>query len=104
MPCSVFSTIFWFRDEVARWKGQTDQADHVHGWLSEDLGSSPACKPVWMPSFLSPLFPHLFNGEVGLEDLQGPLQFENAIILMSSHSAKEKHIALGLLILTGANK
>lgn len=65
------------RDEVERERCLIDLINPEQGSLSENLGSSLVCESHYLQlgSFTSShLFPHLSNGEVGLEDLQGPFQ------------------------------
>lgn len=62
------------------------------GWLSEKLGSSPVCKSDYLQPdplyIIVPLFPHLSNEEVELDDFQGLFQLEHSIILLSLCSYK----------------
>lgn len=65
------------RDEVGRC--QTDQMDHGWGWVLVQSVNPTICNLALY--FLAPLFPHLSNEDVGLDDFQGLLQLEHSIIL-----------------------
>lgn len=85
---------------VQGWNSKMKKSDGTVGPCVGLAIQGPGSQPrlyTWLSEPFSSLLPHLFSGDVGLEDRQDPFQLENAIILTSSRFDKETHNSLGFI-------